>query len=142
MLRCAGVKPWPRLYQNLRSSRETELAEREPLHVCAEWLGNSPKTALAHYTQVTEDHFRQAAGGGAAQNPAQQPAAPARTDKQPCATENGQGDELQVVATPCDTPHSEQMARAGLEPARLSAQPSKSCMSTSFITGPVVVSSW
>ncbi len=61
ILRRAGVKPWPRLYQNLRSSRETELCERFPIHVVAEWLGNSPKTALAHYTQTTEEHFRQAA---------------------------------------------------------------------------------
>ena len=45
ILRMAGVRPWPRLYQNLRSSREMELAERFPIHVVAEWLGNSPKTA-------------------------------------------------------------------------------------------------
>src|SRR5205085_714888 len=77
ILRRAGVKPWPRLYQNLRASRETELAERFPIHVVAEWLGNSPKTALAHYTQVTEDHYRQAL-----QNPVQQPAAKARTGSQ------------------------------------------------------------
>ncbi len=65
--RRAGVKTWPRLFQNLRASRETELCERFPIHVVAEWFGNSPKTALAHYTQVTEDHFRQAAEGGAAE---------------------------------------------------------------------------
>ena len=28
ILRRAGVEAWPRLFQNLRSSRETELAER------------------------------------------------------------------------------------------------------------------
>jgi integrase len=60
ILRRAGVKAWPRLYQNLRSSRETELAETFPIHVVAEWLGNSPKTALAHYTQVTEEHYQKA----------------------------------------------------------------------------------
>jgi hypothetical protein len=66
ILRRAGVKPWPRLYQNLRSSRETELADTFPIHVVAEWLGNSPKTALAHYTQVTEEHYQKAV-----QNPVQ-----------------------------------------------------------------------
>src|SRR5262249_27074771 len=60
ILRRAGVKPWPRLYQNMRASRETELAEWFPISVVAEWLGNSPKTALAHYTQVTEEHFQKA----------------------------------------------------------------------------------
>ncbi|MGI9457483.1 MAG: tyrosine-type recombinase/integrase [Aeoliella sp.] len=29
----AGLKPWPKLFQNLRSTRETELAETFPLHV-------------------------------------------------------------------------------------------------------------
>ena len=29
----AGLKPWPKLFQNLRSTRETELAERFPLHL-------------------------------------------------------------------------------------------------------------
>jgi hypothetical protein len=89
------VKPWPRLYQNLRSSRETELAESYPIHVAAEWLGNSPKTALAHYTQVTEEHFQRAAKSGAegVQKPVQQPAAPVRTGSQ---------DSSQVLV-PCES---------------------------------------
>ena len=29
----AGLTPWPKLFQNLRSTRETELAETFPLHV-------------------------------------------------------------------------------------------------------------
>jgi hypothetical protein len=29
----AGLQPWPRLFQNLRSSRETEFAQSYPLHV-------------------------------------------------------------------------------------------------------------
>jgi hypothetical protein len=78
ILRQAGLKAWPRLYQNLRSSRETELAERFPIHVVAEWHGNSPKTALAHYTQVTEDHYQRAV----VQNPAQQHAESGRTEPQ------------------------------------------------------------
>ena len=74
ILRRAGVKPWPRLFQNLRATRETELAEQFPLHVVAEWLGNSPKTALAHYTQVTDDHYRQAAARTAQKTAQQVPA--------------------------------------------------------------------
>jgi hypothetical protein len=33
IIRKAGLQPWPKLFQNLRSTRETELAEGFPLHV-------------------------------------------------------------------------------------------------------------
>ena len=62
--------PWPKLFQNLRSTRETELTERFPVHVVCAWLGNSVPVAAKHYLQVTDDHFEQAIQQ-AAQNPAQ-----------------------------------------------------------------------
>jgi len=105
IIRRAGLVPWPRLYQNLRASRETELAETFPIHVVAEWLGNSPKTALAHYTQVTEEHFQRAAQGAAPalQKPVQQGAAPNRTDSQePPEVLSGCGD-MRDVAAGCET---------------------------------------
>jgi hypothetical protein len=37
----ASLKPWPKLFQNLRSTRETELAETWPEHVVCAWIGNS-----------------------------------------------------------------------------------------------------
>ncbi|MEM9109288.1 MAG: tyrosine-type recombinase/integrase, partial [Planctomycetota bacterium] len=61
ILRKAGLEPWPKLFQNLRSSRETELAERFPLHVVTAWLGNSVTVAQKHYLQVTEAHITKAA---------------------------------------------------------------------------------
>ena len=57
-----GVKPWGRLYHNLRSSRQTELQEYFPSHVVASWLGNSPRTADAHYNQVRDSDFTKATG--------------------------------------------------------------------------------
>ncbi|HMP05075.1 MAG TPA: tyrosine-type recombinase/integrase, partial [Lacipirellulaceae bacterium] len=48
----AGYKPWPKLFQNLRSTRETELARQFPLHVVTEWCGNSRPIAIKHYLQV------------------------------------------------------------------------------------------
>jgi integrase len=70
ILRRAEVEAWPRLFQNLRSSRETELAEEFPLHVVTAWLGHTPKIATTHYLQTTEKHYAKAvaeggAGGGA-----------------------------------------------------------------------------
>lgn len=57
----AGVKPWPKLWHNLRSTRQTELAERYPIHVVCAWLGNSRAVAQEHYLQVTDSHFSHAA---------------------------------------------------------------------------------
>ena len=57
----AGVKPWPKLFHNLRASRETELCESFPLHVVCAWIGNSAVIAAKHYLQVTDDHFESAA---------------------------------------------------------------------------------
>ncbi len=56
----AGLTAWPKLFQNLRSTRETELAETYPLHVVTAWLGNSQLIAAKHYLQVTDEHFAKA----------------------------------------------------------------------------------
>lgn len=69
IIRHAGLEPWPKLFQNLRSTRETELAEQFPIHVVCRWLGNSQPVAVKHYLQVTDEHFRKAAQK-AAQSPA------------------------------------------------------------------------
>ncbi len=70
ILRRAGITPWPKLFHNLRSSRQTELAEKFPAHVVCKWLGNTEAVAKAHYLQVTDEHFRLAIGDSeqAAQN--------------------------------------------------------------------------
>ena len=50
----------PKLFQNLRSTRQTELEETFPSHVVCSWTGNSEKIAKAHYLQVTDEHFERA----------------------------------------------------------------------------------
>jgi len=61
ILKRAGIKPWPKLYQNLRSTRSTELIDQGfPAHVVAAWLGHTVKVAVGHYDQVTDEHFRRA----------------------------------------------------------------------------------
>ena len=79
IIKKAGLKSWPKLFQNLRSTRETELAEVWPEHVVCAWIGNSKAVARKHYLQVTEEHFERAAGNFSndtetAQNAAQQDA--------------------------------------------------------------------
>lgn len=57
----AGVTLWPKLWHNLRSSRQTELTEVFPAHVVSAWLGNSERIAAQHYLQVLDSHFEKAA---------------------------------------------------------------------------------
>lgn len=74
----AGLNQWPRLFQNLRSSRETELlSEGFQLQTVVAWLGNSPTVALNSYLQVREEDYQKAT-----QNPTQQPAVIARKRSQ------------------------------------------------------------
>ncbi len=85
IIRRAGLVPWPKVFQNLRSTRQTELEEEFPSHVVCAWIGNSEAVARKHYLQVTDDHFARAAGGGAesgaaaVRNPVRQAAASSRT---------------------------------------------------------------
>ena len=120
IIRRAGMEPWPKLFQNLRSSRETELAETYPIQVVCAWIGNSPQVAAKHYLQVTDDHFERAAGRAAEsavvapRNPPQQAQAGTSTDEH---KKRGRGvsanvdrpfrQSVQVTATRCedrDTP--------------------------------------
>jgi len=57
----AGLRPWPRLWQNFRATRATELADKYPSHVAAAWLGHSERIADGHYRQVTAEHYARAA---------------------------------------------------------------------------------
>ncbi len=60
ILGLADVKPWPKLFVNLRSTRRTELQERFPDHVVNRWMGHSGKVAEKHYLQVTDEHWQRA----------------------------------------------------------------------------------
>ena len=64
ILKAAGIKPWPRIFQNLRASCETELIREYSLHEVCSWIGNSPNVAVRHYLVVTDDAFARAAGQG------------------------------------------------------------------------------
>jgi hypothetical protein len=88
----AGLKPWPRLFHNLRSSRETELLESFPLHVVAAWMGHDAKVSLKHYAQTTEEHFDRASSG------AECGANPAQNRAQPIDAESG-GDSQMITVT-------------------------------------------
>lgn len=54
IIRKAGLEPWPKLWQNLRASRATELASYRPAFLAAAYLGHSPAIASKFYHQVTD----------------------------------------------------------------------------------------
>jgi hypothetical protein len=66
ILKRAGVEAWPKLFHNLRATRQTERSKNHPSHVVCAWLGNSPRIAHKHYLQVTDADFDAAAGTGSA----------------------------------------------------------------------------
>ena len=115
----AGLKPWPKLFHNLRSTRQTELAERFPIHVMCSWLGNSRAIAQAHYLQVTDAHFDQAARlgwEGTAQIPAQYPAVQDGNPKNSRTDEEQNHLELPADSVPYDCLPAEQVTPTGFEP--------------------------
>jgi integrase len=77
LIKRAGLTPWPKRWQNMRATRETELAEMFPMQVVCAWIGNSPKIAESHYLQITDAHFAKAVEtvpDNPPQNPPQQTA--------------------------------------------------------------------
>ncbi|MBA3482093.1 MAG: tyrosine-type recombinase/integrase [Pirellulales bacterium] len=122
----AGLKTWPRLFHNLRASRETELVESYPLQVVTDWLGNTPKMAMRHYLMTTDEHFAAAvkgenpavddATGEAAQKAAQQAHVSTCSEPQPAMAAHEKTPVLPGLANPCDTVQVFRMAGAGFEP--------------------------
>ena len=127
IIRRAGLVPWPKLWQNLRASRQTELAEAYPIQVVCAWIGNTRRIAENHYLQMTNAHFAKAIGAGPEnppQNPPQQTAErgvnggkPAEAPKSAPLISAGGCSWLSVGALDFRTPNGYQMGRAGIEPA-------------------------
>jgi integrase len=117
----AGLEPWPRLFHNLRASRETELVEQFPIQVVAAWLGNTPTIAMRHYLMTTDEHFAKATeevGQKTTQKTTQQARASAGNASRPRVTASSKALVLQGFASECDSFRAQGLAEAGLEPAR------------------------
>ncbi|MBL7038071.1 MAG: site-specific integrase, partial [Pirellulaceae bacterium] len=66
IMKRAGVEPWPKIFQNCRSSRETELIYMGyQIHEVCKWIGNSPQVAHDHYLQVLDSAQKLALEGSA-----------------------------------------------------------------------------
>jgi len=70
LIRRAWLLPWPKVFQNLRASCETDLMQNYPIHVVTAWIGNTPKIALGHYLQTLDGDFQKAIHRGDAEDDA------------------------------------------------------------------------
>ena len=122
IIRRAGLKPWPKLFQNLRSTRETELADDFPIQVVCDWIGNTEAVAAKHYLQVTEDHFTKAL-----QNALQHPAVLPRTGPQATLPAHEKTPVLQGFAAGCEVVHTGRVEDRGLEPGAFPCGNSGGC---------------
>lgn len=100
----AGLIPWQRTFQNLRSSFVIDLHERFPAHVASKWAGHTDKTALAHYLNVLDEHFDRASGRGGA---AESGAAALRNAVQPAA-----GKKCQELPVPSEVFERDSVGRS------------------------------
>lgn len=117
IIKRAGVKVWPKLYQNLHSTRETELARVFPLHLVCAWIGNSKAIAAKHYLQITDADFEQAAHTAAQHTPAtpstdRKAAFPIKSEPLNCGQMRARADEWMAVG-------GHLMGGEGLEPTTL-----------------------
>jgi hypothetical protein len=111
----AGLAPWPRLFHNLRSSRETELLEQFPVHVVALWMGHDAKVCLKHYAQTTDQHFDRAASRAERGSPGSQNAARcvAVANRGESSKVSANDDGVAVCATPRVLPHHNEHLQDG-----------------------------
>ncbi|MBI3407201.1 MAG: tyrosine-type recombinase/integrase [Planctomycetes bacterium] len=122
IIRKSGLEPWPKPFQNLRSSRETELANAYPIHVVCAWIGNTERIAAKHYLQVTDEHFeeatRSAAKSAALALQKALPQASAHNCKGSQATQKSPEKPglLQADATVCEAVPKGGLPPRGLEP--------------------------
>ena len=143
----AGIEPWEKPFQNLRSSCETDWLEMFPGRIAAVagWMGHSPTVAMRHYAQVLPHHFggadveqaahaidcaqalstenREPLPGGArppvkvAQNPAQQPAALSNLERQAENAETRNPRERRGSPRIVRPEGSQRVGATGFEPA-------------------------
>jgi len=131
IIKRAGLKPWPRLFQNLRASRETELASKYPLHIATAWIGNTARIAERHYLQIPDEFFETAVAvdedaadleaahnaAHAAHFTAQHSAAPGGRERQANRHEGYKNADLPLVAVACDSVQNAQVETKGIEPS-------------------------
>ena len=61
-LKRLNIAPWPKIAQNLRASRATEVANQFGPKAESAWIGHGELVAMRHYLMVTDDVWNRATG--------------------------------------------------------------------------------
>lgn len=127
MIRCSGVEPWPKFFQNMRRTREMELfrlTNGNVKAVCTR-IGNSPKVAMEQYAQVTEADLWEAAkmtllneAKKTALNPAEHFVAQNSTERKVTLNKDPENAYLSLVTASCNSIQELSLPETGVEPAR------------------------
>ena len=124
IIKRADLDVWPKLFQNMRSTRETELFKLTGGNVKAvcSWIGNTPAVAMQHYAQVTEADEKEAAKMSllnAAENIVQKTVHNTVQNQQESACTGSHETQEETVVSPCNseskrafTTQSENMQKA------------------------------
>jgi len=110
LLRQAGVEAWPKLFHNMRASRETELLAEFPVKDVCSWIGNSQAVAMEHYAMTTADSFQRAICGSTGGS------IRANQEISEDDTQNEKPSETRVSEGSCDPVMSGPMGDTGFEP--------------------------
>ena len=111
VLRRAGINAWPKLFHNMRATRQTELLAQFPAKDVCEWLGNSQAVAMKHYAMATDDSFQRAicCSNSCSISANQQPSEATKPNEKPPENSVSEGSGELVIPSP--------VGPAGLEPA-------------------------
>lgn len=112
----AMIRPWPRLWHNMRANRQTELERSHPTHVVCSWLGNSQQVAAKHYLNVTDEDFDRAVAEQPARSAAQSGVFSGR--QEPSASHEQSHDDASrpVLTTFGESWRNDSMTPGGFEP--------------------------
>ena len=146
ILAAAGLVPWPKLFQNLRASCETDwLDSGMPAHVVANWMGHSVKVQNDSYAQVDDHHFERfnamvAKGGHFL---ATTTCEDMQTREQQAAENSSKPSVFPSRSQTVASVRTYRLAEAGLEPARpLRTRDFKSRASANSATRPQILVSY